>query len=308
MTISMKNRVNRVSIVALTGLVGWANANAAEPKAAELGNAVVNTVREQFQTMSRLAVVAQVTVELPVPIEGIALPVGAPIRGSFEYFADGVSWKKRAEMDADLWPAMNTDIGYSGQMYWYYTPSTGVATVSIAGDEKQPGMTLPNPIFALGQFLIPETNHSNDVWLADLRESASQPLAPIGEWRVGKSGEIEATFPGAELDGAPYSFVVHCRVDGAAISRIDRISNTGELLTRTTFDQWQTVGDGGGGGYTLPALVEFVGYQDGAPAATMTFAISELAANAPRLEDVSFAPPVARADRVWLDEASAFIK
>ncbi len=240
--------------------------------------------------------------------------IDTPIHGSFEFIAAGDAWRKRSFMDPALYRGMNTAIAYNGEFYEYGMLDKGVMTISRTGDQKAPGMTLPNPLIELGAFLAPASDDSDDVTLAQLRDACAAFDASTATWRVeadAASPHAVMELPGGTYLGSPYTFRAHVPADESAPLVIERVLPNGVVFLRTTFSKWSAFAPPRGDAQLWPATVVFEGFdpQTCKLAATMRMTITSFALLDPQdIDKDSLLLDWDAAERVWFDEPGVFIK
>lgn len=249
----------------------------------------------------------------PGVLEADAPAIGVPIRGVYEFDASGDAWRKRSYLDPTLYPGMDTAIAYNGEYYQYGLEGGNVLSVALGDDNRSIGMSLPNPLTALGQFLLPLTD-DNDITLSRLRGACVADACSRADWKIesGQDGEIAVgEFPGFVEAGMPYSMRV--LIDGAERGPIvmEAVTGDGVLLYRTTIDVWTSVTCWNGQTQDWPmyVLFEVPDPATGANAAEMEMVLSDISfPQRAASERTMFWLDWDSAEHVWLDDAEAFIK
>src|SRR5690606_3007014 len=176
--------------------------------------------------------------------------------------------------------------------------------IAFGDDDRGAGFTLPNPFYAAAQFLIPVTgdNAHKVERLSTLRAAAAATdLSPV-TWHsdVLSQQSLEYTdLPGGNHEGHDYFhrvFVLTGQRDKPV--RIDRVSTTGAVLTRTLLSSYQDMG----AGLEFPTKYIMILYHEGAESGRIEMTINTAEINSPAgesLEQGDFQIPWNLAGRVW---------
>jgi hypothetical protein len=215
--------------------------------------ATAGTLQDAVDRMAATQVMAfdaSVTVEIvgTDPLcDSCAISAGQVLSGYMDYYASGNRWHTVSRMGSG-YPIMNTQVAFDGTKFSYMDYQTGTLSVkATSADPANTGVQLPvAPLLAL-QFLVPMTdaNSAREPQLVDFRQAAAQTDVSGLLWSsatvAGRTYD-RAELPGGHHDGYDYVHVVYARPgwhDRPAI--VDRVSETGELLTRTILSHYEPV-------------------------------------------------------------------
>lgn len=167
--------------------------------------------------------------------------------GSFDYYVDNSQYRINSHMDPNDYPGMNTDIAFDGTDFQYFERETGV--LHITGGEPADGgsVTLPNPLFAPVEFLIPihEDDPPGPIHIDDVRNATANASASGVTWTPvqldGRSYE-RAVFPGSVYYGQDYDYhVLVYNGERHRPRRIERVADDGTVLSRTTLEHYKRI-------------------------------------------------------------------
>lgn len=304
----------QMSVCVVLGVAALGQHAAAQNDADAVGESAIEAIRSQFSQLSAVSFEAAVEMRLVKRIGGAGIAVDEPILGAFEYAALGSSWKKRSQMDTALYPAMDTSVGYDGQWYWYKLHDTDTMGISSSGDIRTSGMTLPNPIFAVAQWLAP-TNEADDLTINEVKGKAAQgEFERLSAWdwvEVADQQMAAADFKGAIMDRVAYDVRVFVReFAGQPLPAIIELIDGDGVRVRAIFDNYETFGTDDGTQTRWPRTFEFRAYDplDGGEVGWMSMEILNLTVSELALQDVTFSPPIADTEHVWFQEGEGFIK
>lgn len=304
----------QVSTCLVLAVAGLGSSAFAQNDADAVGDSAIETVRSQFSELSAISFQADVETKLQKGITGSDIAVNEPIPDLFKYWTLGSSWKKRSQMDTIQYPGMDTSIGYDDQWYWYKMHNADTMGISQAGDDRKSGMTLPNPIFALAQWLAP-TNETEDLTISEVRSEAQQSaferLTPW-EWvEIDGQQFAAADFQGAVMDRVEYDVRVYVREFAgqpmpAIIERVDKDG----VRVRLIFDDYETFAADDGAEMRWPMSFEFSAFdpRDGEQVGWMSMDLVQLTVSEAALQDVNFSPPIEETEHVWFQEGEGFIE
>lgn len=290
---------------------------ASGPQSGTVPPGELRDVMAQFQATTSVRFGAQAELTLsPGAMQGACpIPVpdgseGIPFAGAYEFKAAGTKYYVASSVDPAFMPWMNTKVAYDDTQYQLLRHD---GTLSLSPSDSPTVLPLlPNPLIELLQFRYPLTDANahvqlriRDVWTDQVPESFwDVPWTLVQEDGITRE---RAVFPGGVHDGRAY---VHHVVVPATLRRrplrIDRVSDTGQLITRTEFADYRRLDTSAGPAY-WPHRITLKSYDtQAALAGQIDFTISEMAIDE-SLSAASFAVPPAQAARIWDEIQSQFI-
>jgi hypothetical protein len=279
--------------------------------------AVASTLQDfvsQYAQISSLSVSAAVEYLLDPALPACGGPAGISITGTYSFSAKDQMWRSRSFLDHPEVKDLRTEVAYDGNMFQYHVLDDDVLGVSFGSDDRAAGMILPNPLFAAVQFLIPvsDTNASETERLSDIQDAAATANYANLSWTLDPQSRqsLEYTdLPGATHEDHAYFhrvFVLAGQRDKPV--RIDRISTTGAVLTRTLLSKYADFGNG----LEFPTSYAMILYDpaSGAESGRIEMSLDAYGANTAvteALDSIDFQIPWSLAGRVWLIDNEVFV-
>ena len=223
---------------------------AAAPAAAQPGP---DEILSQYDAITTLSLDLAVTIHMYEEEDVCEQVVSSvEIAGIMKYFADGPKVRLDSQVDQELYPGLDTAVAFDGQQFQYLVRDRSILSVETATgvptDEAM--MTLPNPFFEIIQHFSPVTsaNPGAPVQWGAIKAIAASATMQNATWSpITVDGrELErAILPGGTNEGDSYVHHVYVRPSQRGRpNQIDRVSDEGTLLTRSTFDNYATVAVG----------------------------------------------------------------
>jgi len=262
---------------------------------------------DQLINTDRYSLRADVEVVLHEKIDP-RIVIDEPIHGIYEFNCDGDKWRKRSYLDPQRYPGMNTDIAYNGEVYQYCTPEDGRVALSFGGgDERAIGVSLPNPIAALSQFMtdtevLADTDQPPRVQKSRVLDADLDTLV----WRSdARSSTLRGAFPAAAVGTDGLNELVLADSARSPV-RIERM-NGSRLMQRTIFSDWNDYVDQDGKVSTWPTTIMFESYHPGSgdlvgsiEMTIIEFSVTE--STKPFLINLD------EMESVWVDQTERFVK
>jgi len=264
-------------------------------------------LRDQLVNVDLYSLHADVTVLLHEQIDP-RVTVGESIMGSYEFHCDGDKWRKRSYLDSQHYPGMNTDIAYDGEVYQYCTPEDGRVALSFdGGDERAIGVSLPNPILALNQYMTArEVLEDLDQTPSVQRAVASGANLSDLQWKAGdEPSSVRGALP-AKPGGASVTNVLVLADDAQSPVRIERMVGS-SLMQRTVFSEWDDRVDQDGEVSTWPTSIRFESYHPGSGdlVGSIEMKITEFSVTE---NTRPFLINLDEMESVWVDQTERFVK
>jgi len=292
---------------------------ATEPDGGEQA-AATRAVRAVEQALDNLATLSSVSLEADVVVvfdrslgpDAPSMPIGEPILGSFRYIASDEGWRKRSLLDPDKYPGMNVEVADDGEWYQYFSRSSGTLAIAASGPSRTTGMELPNPLLALGQFLVSPSEQADSVEVpfAEMRTRAAAFDSAV----LQRNADGSLVFQTDVEEGLNQRFSIECvPEDPGLINVIDRFDDAGRLLTRTRFEHWAPADEASDlpGAAMWPRLVTFSAYDPATSemAGSIQMSVSVLETGGLRIDpDEAFRLDWSLAENFWISEEEVFIR
>ena len=237
---------------------------------------------------------------------------GEPVQGYIEFWGSGPRYRWESWVDPGKMPWMVVQVAYDGESYQFLLPD-GTLSVSSAGDRRDAVPALPDPLLELVQVHYPLTDENAHLWLRFKNIQGCPPrdvdLSGAAWERVdANDGALEvASFPGGVYEGRRYTFRVYVPAESRhCIQAIERISEDGDRLTRTEFDDYRLVA-AADGQCALPHSVVVSAYDSlGVEALRVSYRITHMELDAQVPEGVFRITEGVQ--RVWDDDGGVFVR
>ena len=213
-------------------------------------------------------------------------------------------------MDPALYPGMNTEIAFNGEVYQYFTPDDGRLAMAFTGGDRRPlGMTLPNPLAGAAQFMVPFNATPNDIPFPVIRNAASGFDPHVASWMQSADGEsVVGVFPGGSLDLLELEHHFSYSGEGEPVVIETRVAANDAVLTRITIDEFQAVA-AAGVTHILPHVVTFDGIDPstGQPGARLEMRIQQIVVDGFAVDGDAFDIDLDQVSSICVDETREFL-
>ncbi|HBB86806.1 MAG TPA: hypothetical protein DC047_04255 [Blastocatellia bacterium] len=265
-------------------------------------------LRQNYAMVKSIHIVA----DAKVAVFGASFRVG---KGSYEYWAEGDSYKMKCHTDPNVGLLADVDVAYDGKQFYFLDHASGTLSYQQQDVMKTTG-ALPNPLFMPVDFLSIDDDdcHFCALRMTDFK-SASAPWKNRSSRLEVKSTSIDETtgdvltdldIPGGIKNKHLFKFrlrLAEAKDGKLRVTRIDRVGPDGKLLTTMRLDHFAPSALG-----EFPRTIDLEGFDEqGNLLARMTYTITTLEINQPT-QNSAFAIGFNEADAVWDSDRRIFVK